>query len=109
MGPAGQAQPAVLPDQGLQSREDNRKQELVLDQARQAVGILEEEARLERHLEEEGAGSQVRPRRSARLQARAGALLVLHTLEKGVQRQLAAVPAGWNEVCLYTDLEDNKQ
>ena len=109
VGPAGQAQPTVPTDQGLQSREDNRKQELVLDQARQAVGILEEEARLERHLEEEGAGSQVRPRRSARLQARAGALLVLHTLEQGVQRQLAAVPAGWNELCHYTDLEDNKQ
>ena len=88
-----------------QSLETKRRQELVLDQARQAVGILEDEAQLERNLEEEGDCSQSRPRRSARIQA----LVVLHNLEQGVQRQLAAGTAGWEDGYIGTELEDNKE
>ena len=95
-------------EQLKQALESKRKQELVLSQARQAAGLLEEEAELEKRLEEEGGCSLPGLRRSARVQARAGALLVLHTLEQGVQLQLAAGPAGWEEVYPCTDFEDDK-
>ena len=95
-------------EQLKQALESQRKQELVLSQARQAAGLLEEEAELEKRLEEEGGCSLPGLRRSARVQARAGALLVLHTLEQGVQLQLAAGPAGWEEVYPCRDFEDDK-
>jgi hypothetical protein len=94
-------------EQLKQALESKRKQELVLGQARQAAGLLEEEAELEKRLEEENGCSLPGPRRSARVQARAGTLLVLQTQEQRVQPQLAAGPAGWDEVYPCRDFEDD--
>ena len=60
-----------------------------MDEARRAAALLEEEAQLERQVEEASGGTRVRPRRrSRRIQAMSAGVLVLHDMEQGLQRQL---------------------